>query len=262
MKIRKIEKLDHREDTGCLTIKDPGNNHNFGLSVGIFVKNSADGRGSQIESIGGDSKGFTELDDIYYFARKMYRALKYPLSRITAGQEKREADITFGGGSTGEITRDEVKWAKFLERQQRKFTKELLNLFLLHLDFVGLKKQYELSPKKIQIWMNYPSDYREQMSQNFLETRFNNYSTLADREEFSTYYLMRKYLKWTDEEILENVKMKKKDKELGLKAGEEGEFGGGEEDMDGKEEYGGEEDTGSSGEEETKDSEEKNTSNK
>lgn len=221
-KVVKVEKLSIRDDTGCLTIKDTGNNHNFGLSVGVFVKNSADGRGSQIETVGGNSAGFTELDDIYYFQRKLYRALKYPLSRISAGEEKREADIMFGGGSTAEISRDEVKWAKFLERQQKKFCDEFRDLFLLHLDFKGIKEQYKLTKKSFKLWMEPPSNYKEQMAQNLLETRFNNYSVLADRDEFSLYWMMKKYLHMSDEDIKENIEGLKKDKELGLKSEEGG----------------------------------------
>jgi hypothetical protein len=194
----------------------------FSLLENYFVPQSADGRGSQIESIGGDSKGFTELDDVYYFARKLYRALKYPMSRVVAGQENRQADIMFGGSQTGEIQRDEVKWAKFLERQQSRFTTDLNDLFLKHLEFKGLKKQYSLNKKSFMIRFTPPSDYREQMYQNFIESRFNNYSTLADRPEFSIYYLMKKYLKWDDEEITENVEGMKMDTKLGLKSEEEG----------------------------------------
>jgi hypothetical protein len=189
-----------------------------------YLPQSGDGRGSNIDTVGGDSKGFSELDDIYYFARKMYRALKYPASRVQAGQENRSADIMFGGSQTAEISRDEIKWARFLERQQKRFETELEDLFLLHLEFKGLKKQYGLNKKNIKIRINSPSSYREQMEQNFLETRFNNYSVLADREEFSLYYLMKKYLKWTEEEIMENKKGKEKDKELGLKPEEDAEF--------------------------------------
>ena len=215
-KVIKIEKLPYKADTGCLTIKDAGSNHNFGLSVGVFVKNSADGRGSQIETIGGNPAGFAELDDIYYFARKMYRALKYPMSRVNASQEKQDSDIMFGGQQTGEISRDEVKWAKFLERQQNKFSREFTKLFLLHLEFKGLKKTYGLDMKKLKCTLNPPSNYKEQMEQNFLETRYNNYQALADREEISKYYLMKKFLKWSEEDIKENVDGLKKDRELGL----------------------------------------------
>ncbi|MFW5795224.1 MAG: portal protein [Bacillota bacterium] len=108
-KVVKVEKLNYREDTGCLTIKDPGKNHNFAVSAGVFVKNSADGRGSQIDTIGGNFSSFAELDDIYYFQRKLYRALKYPMSRVTKMHENQEGDILFAGGRMGEITRDEIK---------------------------------------------------------------------------------------------------------------------------------------------------------
>lgn len=56
------------------------------------------------------------------------------------------------------------------------------------------------------------------MDQMFLETRFNNYQIMADRQEFSKYYLMKKYLKWSDDEIMDNVKYKEYDKtKLGIK---------------------------------------------
>jgi len=109
MKVKKVEKLNFKEDTGCLTIKDPGDNHNFAVCAGVFIKNSADGRGSQIDSIGGNFSAFSELDDIYYFQRKLYRSLKYPMSRVSKMQENNEGDILFAGGRMGEITRDEIK---------------------------------------------------------------------------------------------------------------------------------------------------------
>jgi hypothetical protein len=221
-KVVKVEKLDIKEDTGCLTIEDPGSNHNFALGVGVFVKNSADGRGSSIDTVGGDAKGFTELDDIYYFARKLYRALKYPISRVIAAEEKQQGDIVFGGTNTGEIQRDEIKWAKFLERQQSRLCSDFVDLFLLHLDFKGMKKQYGLNKDNIRIHMNAPSHYKEQMQQNFLESRFNNYTTLSTNPEFSKSYLMGKYLGWSEEEIKENAEGKKKDKEFGFE--EEGGF--------------------------------------
>lgn len=51
-KVISVTKLDRREDTGCLTIKDPGNNHNFALASGVYVKNS-DGKGSRVETLPG-----------------------------------------------------------------------------------------------------------------------------------------------------------------------------------------------------------------
>lgn len=229
MRIKKIEWLEERDDTGCIEVEG---NHNFAVSAGVFIKNSllenfylpqsADGRGSDVTSIGGNSAGFTELQDLYFFQDKLYRALKYPMSRIKASQEGRHADVVFGGQSVGEITRDEIKWAKFLERQQNKFTTELEDLFLLHLEFKGLKKEYELKKGSIKVYMNPPSHYKEDMEQRFHQARYDSYSAMADREEFSRYYLMKKFLKFSDEEIQSNKDGMAKDKELGLRKSEEG----------------------------------------
>jgi len=227
-KVSKIEYLSETDDTGCIEVEG---NHNFAVSRKsqplVFIRNSmlenfylpqsADGRGSQVESVGGSSQGFSELEDIYYFSRKLYRALKYPLSRVTAGQEKREADIVFGGSQTSEISRDEIKWAKFLERQQSKFAGSFSDMFLIHLQLRGFKSQYNLNRNSFSIYLNRPSHYKEQMDQMFLESRFNNYQVMADREEFSKYYLMKKYLNWSDEEINDNAKCKDLDKKkLGI----------------------------------------------
>lgn len=216
IKTKMTKKQTYNPQTGALT-QEP---EVLSILENYYMPQSADGRGSQIESVGGNAAGFSELDDVYYFARKMYRALKYPTSRVTASQEKREADILFGGSQTGEISRDEIKWAKFLERQQRRITDNLTSMFLLHLDFKGMKKLYSLDRTKINLILNRPSNYKEQMDQNFLETRFSNYSTLADRPEMSKYFLMKKYLKWNDDEIKANVAGMKKDEELGFQ-GEE-----------------------------------------
>lgn len=189
----------------------------MGILENFFIPQSADGRGSDIDTIGGNTAQFSELDDIYYFQKKLYKALKYPGSRVSAIQEGRSGEDLFGGQQTSEISRDEVKWASFLEIQQKKICRDLRDMFLLHLEFKGFKKQYSLDGRKISVSMNPPSRYKEQMEQAFNDSRFNNYQQLADRnQEFSRYYLMKRFLKWSHEEIMENVECKKKDIELGL----------------------------------------------
>ncbi|MFW6377619.1 MAG: portal protein, partial [bacterium] len=59
--------------------------------------------------IGGNSSAFRELDDLYYFHKKLYRALKYPISRVEKHHEGQSDDVLFRGRSIGEITRDEIK---------------------------------------------------------------------------------------------------------------------------------------------------------
>ena len=220
-KVKSVEVLSFKEDTGCLTIKDAGNNHNFALTAGVFVKNSSDGRGSDITSIGGDPSGFSELADIHYFQKKLYRSLKYPASRITSMHEGRQGEILFAGNQ-GEIERDEIFWAKFLESYQTIFCENFANLFFLHLTFIGLTKEYDLDLSKFRLKMTSPNNYIEKINQSIIQQRFDNYQTMANNEEFPKSYLMREYLHY-DDETLKKIKIGwDEDKKYGFKVEEEG----------------------------------------
>ena len=210
MKQKFMRKQTYNTESGTLT-NEP---EVFSILENFFLPQSADGRGSQVDSIGGNPSGFAELDDLYYFQRKMYKSLKYPASRVSSLQERAEQDILFNNGQTGEITRDEIKWAKFLERQQMRFCNEFLNMFLIHLQLKGLKKEFDVDDSKLRCVMTSPNQYRDQMSQTLLETSFSNYSQLSNNEEFSKYYLQKRYLKWSDDEIKANSEGFKKDEEL------------------------------------------------
>lgn len=185
------------------------------ISENFFLPSSSSGRGSQVSTIGGNPSGFAELDDIYYFQKKLYKALKYPITRVQNTKENRSGDSLFGGSSNfGEIPRDEVKWSVFLETQQDKFCRMLLKLFLIHMKFKGFSKQYGLDEYSFAIVMNCPNSYKDQIEQKGLETKFNNYNMLANNQEFSKTYLMKKYLDMDEDDIRANSEGFKQDKEL------------------------------------------------
>lgn len=194
------------------------------ISENFFLPTSSSGRASSVSTVGGNPSGFAELDDIYYFQKKLYKALKYPITRVQNTKENRSGDNLFGGGSTfGEIPRDEVKWSVFLETQQDKFCRLLLKTFLTHLEFRGFLKQYDLDEYSLSIVMNCPNSYKDQIEQKSLETKFNNYNMLVNNQEFSKSYLMKKYLDMDDEDIKANAEGHKLDKEL-FGGNEEGEM--------------------------------------
>ena len=72
------------------------------------------GRGTEITTLAGASN-LGEIDDIVYFQRKLYRSLNVPISRM-------EAESGFSLGRATEITRDELKFTKFVQRIRKKFT--------------------------------------------------------------------------------------------------------------------------------------------
>ena len=84
------------------------------------------GRGTDISTLpGGQNLG--EIADIEYFRAKLYRSLNVPASRLEANQG-------FNMGRSTEITRDELKFTKFVQRLRKKFT-ELFN-DILHTQLV------------------------------------------------------------------------------------------------------------------------------
>ena len=201
-----VEKIKNKFTKKQIYDQDTGNLTNStdvtSILENFFLAQSADGRGSDITSIGGNPSGFAELDDIHYFQKKLYRSLRYPMSRVNAMHEQRNGEIIIGGNQ-GEIERDEIKWARFLESIQNRICNKLLDLFLLHLTFIGHTKEYELSSSSLKITMTSPNNYIEQINQSVIAQRFENYMALSNNEEFPKTYLMRKYLMYTDEDLKE-----------------------------------------------------------
>ena len=69
------------------------------------------GRGTEITTLPGGSN-LGEIDDIEYFKKKLYRSLNVPISRL-------EAEAGFSLGRSTEITRDELKFTKFVQRLRK-----------------------------------------------------------------------------------------------------------------------------------------------
>lgn len=113
-------KLTYDSATG--EIKDQKNH--MSMLEDFWLPRREGGKGTEITTLAG-GQNLGEMDDVEYLLRKMYRSLNVPITRM-------EPQTGFNMGRASEITRDEVKFFKFIERLQNKFT-------LLFLDV--LKKQ-------------------------------------------------------------------------------------------------------------------------
>ena len=96
------------------------------------------GRGTEITTLPGGSN-LGEIDDIKYFQNKLYRALNVPVSRM-------EAENNFSLGRSTEITRDELKFTKFVQRLRKKFTPLFTDVLKTQLILKGIISLEE-SPK-------------------------------------------------------------------------------------------------------------------
>lgn len=192
---------------------------------------TADDRSSNIESIAGGGN-LDDLKDWTVFMKRLYKVLKYPLSRAESVVSDSVMSPIFSQRPDS-ITRDEVKWSKFLiDTIQEPFTISFRNLFyeyLLNLDDSKLKVSEEtLKITDILLKPKNPNDFEELRAQEDFEMKLNNYGGMRDFPEFPKIWLLKKVFKLTDEEIdemIEILKDKRNDLLFPPEAEEEG--GGG-----------------------------------
>ena len=104
-------KLVYNADTG--EIKDDRKHMN--MLEDFWLPRREGGRGTEITTLpGGQNLG--EIEDILYFQKKLYKSLNVPISRL-------ETETAFAIGRATEISRDEVKFSRFIDRLRLKFSR-------------------------------------------------------------------------------------------------------------------------------------------
>jgi hypothetical protein len=123
------------------------------------------GRGTEITTLpGGENLG--QMEDVEYFKKKLYKSLHVPVSRL-------EPEGTFSMGRQGEITRDEVKFAKFTERLRARFCQLFDNLLEIQLVLTGVITREEWKGFRNDIKYDFQRDnyYAEIKEQEMLNSR-------------------------------------------------------------------------------------------
>ncbi len=166
------------------------------------------GRGTEISTLpGGQNLG--ELEDVKYFQKKLYRSLNVPESRL-------ESDSAFNVGRSAEITRDEVKFQKFVVRLRKKFGDLFNDLLKTQLVLKGVLTLDEWEEYKEHIQYdfvadNYFSELKEQEIMNERMALVAQMDPFAGKY-FSLEYMRRQILKQTDQEFQDI--QKEMDKEI------------------------------------------------
>jgi hypothetical protein len=155
------------------------------------------GRGTEITTLpGGENLG--QIDDINYFQNKLYQALNVPLSRMQPQQ-----GISFGRAT--EITRDELKFAKFVGRLRKKFSQLFHDMLKTQLILTGVITEQDWVEFKEVIQFKFAQDqYFEEMKD--AENLRNRVDVLNQMQPyvgtyFSKEYIMRNVLRMSIEEI-------------------------------------------------------------
>ena len=168
-----------------------------------FAKRAGNNGTEVTQLAGGQNLG--ELTDLMYFVKKLYKALKVPSNRL-------EAEASYSDGT--EILREELKFAKFIMRQHQRFADGLKSMFITQLKMKNLWKEYGLKEDHIQVKFNPPSSFHALREQQIFEIKSGNFQNMSGNDLVSNTYCQKKYLDWTDQDVVANRGFLKKDKEL------------------------------------------------
>lgn len=174
------------------------------------------GKGTDVQPLA-TSSNLGEIKDLDYFLAKLYKSLKVPTSRfLTPGDP-------FKDGS--EITRDELRFARFIMRLQSQFANGIKETFITHLKLKGLWKTYKLREQSLHIKFNEPTSFMAMRNQQLLQMRFENYNTATQSEAISKSFAQKYYLDMSAETMRENRDWLRKDAALTWEIGKITEMG-------------------------------------
>ena len=170
------------------------------------------GRGTEISTLpGGQNLG--EITDIKYFQEKLYRSLNVPSTRIGG-------EGGFNLGRSSEILRDEVKFSKFVGRLRKRFSHMFNDMLRTQLILKNIitPEDWEMMEEHIQYDFLYDNHFAELKETELLSERLTMVQTAEPYvgKYFSQDYLRRKVLRQTDQEIIDQDLLIKKEIENGI----------------------------------------------
>jgi len=162
------------------------------------------GKGTEITTLpGGQNLG--EMEDVKYFQKKLLNALNVPASRLDTN-----SGSMMGLGRTTEVTRDEVKFSKFVNRLRNKFAQVFDHALKIQLVLKGVCTTEEYEDFREQIYYDFIKDnnFTEMRDAELLRERVNT-ATMLDPfigKYYSAAWVRKNVLQMTDEEITQMEK--------------------------------------------------------
>jgi hypothetical protein len=170
------------------------------------------GKGTEITTLpGGQTLG--QIEDIQFFQQKLFQALNVPMSRLKGEQG-------FNLGRSSEITRDEVKFNKFVQRIRRKFSSIFLDTLRVQLILKGIITADDWDELKGQIRFDFMRDnYFAELKENeILQGRLNTLQAIDPYvgKYYSIEWVKKNVLQMSDDDIKQIEKQKEQDRKTEL----------------------------------------------
>ena len=167
------------------------------------------GKGTEITTLpAGQNLG--ELEDVKYFQKKLLQSLNVPISRL----EPQQGGM-IGLGRVSEVTRDEVKFNKFIIRLRNKFAQSFDHALRVQLSLKGIMSVEEWDVAREDIYYDFKKDnnFSEMREAELLRERLNLLGTVDPYigRYYSTKWVKKNVLQMSDEDIMKMDKEMKKE---------------------------------------------------
>jgi hypothetical protein len=202
-------KLVYDATTGDIT----DDRRHMSMLEDFYLPRREGGRGTEITTLsGGENLG--QIEDVQFFQKKLYRSLNVPLARL-------EQESQFSVGRASEISREEVKFQKFIDRLRKKFSFMIIDALRVQLILKGIITENDWSSIEESINVDFLEDnyFSELKEFEIMRERIEmaqQMDDLIDKGFVSKKYIRQQVLKQTDEDI------EQLDKEIEDEGGDEG----------------------------------------
>jgi len=181
------------------------------------------GRGTEVSTLpGGQNLG--EMDDVNYFKSKLYKSLNVPSSRL-------DSENQFSIGKTEEITRDEIKFNKFIKKLRIRFSHLFDDLLKKQLILKGVIAPEDWEELKDNIFYDFKADthFAELKNQEILREKIGLLGEIEPYvgKYFSRQMVLKDILGYSDQDIEDLATQIQKEIDNGDIGNEEDEQGGG-----------------------------------
>lgn len=148
---------------------------------------------------GGQNLG--QLDDLNYFIKALYRALRVPTNRLESESQ--------GAIDSSTLLREEIRFAEFIISIQRKFAEAFKQAFISHLKFTGLYQHMKLKEHMFELEFVPPTNYFYMRRLQGIQIAGDAYAKIAGIDVISKTWTLKNVMGLSDNEILEQYRMRK-----------------------------------------------------
>jgi hypothetical protein len=173
------------------------------INEDYFLATNAEGKGTRIETLGG-GENLGQIDDLKYFNNKMIRGLGVPSSYLPTGAD--DGTATFNDGKVGTAYIQEYRFSKYCQRLQNLMAPTLDREFKLFIKDRGIEIPSNLFELQFFPPQSF-SQYRQIQMDTEQVSLFSGIMGTEAAKYVSKRFALKRYLGWTDEDIIENETM-------------------------------------------------------